>query len=78
MDKLQSGFQKNAFNYLGLSLITTGVFLLSSYFIVKNKKDEIQKCDECNIFKTDKHAEWYVIFNNINNLQALSIYHTVL
>ena len=32
----------------------------------KNKKDEIQKCDECNIFKTDKHAEWYVIFNNYN------------
>ena len=38
----------------------------------KNKKDEIQKCDECNIFKTDKHAEWYVIFNNINNYNNIN------
>ena len=38
---IKEHFEKNAFNYLGLSLITTGVFLLSSYFIVKNKKDEI-------------------------------------
>ena len=38
---IKAHLEKNAINYLGLSLITTGVFLLSSYFIVKNKKDEI-------------------------------------
>ena len=36
--------------------------LIDKYFIISNSEnwnDEIQKCDECNYFETDKQAQEY-------------------